>query len=217
MSLVAFKKYFLCFALITLGFTTRAVQTQELTNDLARFERAGMVSEESVDFETIEPGGLGFTPETAAVPLFFDLDGNLLSAEAYNSLADEGELEQNILEVMYTDFSTFREVMEERLSLGLITQETLDTVDLNYVSGLPGSPVEGAEDPSTLESNAPGSVIYLYDPYQTSYQTAEEAEAAILEQMKRDEEAGLLEVPEPPAGEDYDEEVDSLSDPSSDD
>ena len=193
-----------------LGLAVYAQETPE-TNDWERFERAGMISEADMDhrYEDIRPDGIGFTPEKASVPLFFDLDGNLLSAERYNSLADKGELEQNILDVMYTDFTTFREVMEERFSLGLITQETLDTVDLKYVSGLPGHQVEGVENPAALESDALGTTIYLYDPYSTSYQTYEEFEEWIDQQLEEQD----LSEPSPA----LDDVPDPLADPPSDD
>ena len=187
------KRFALFILLFTLWLTAFGGQAQEMTTDLARFEQAGMIAEADLD-AAIAAGEIGTRAETAVIPLFFDPDGNLLDAETYNALENEGDFERVISQTAYTDFSTYKKVMEEKASLGL-KHQALEDIDLNYVVAM----AYAAEDDMQTQQAQPSpealpQYVYIYDAYQTSYETPEEAMQEIEEQLRENPDP----LPEPP-------------------
>ena len=164
------------------------------TTDLSRFEQAGMLEQGDLD-SALAAGDIGAEPDKAVTPLFFAHDGNLLNAESFNRLVDEGKLEQSVSKVTYTDFTTFQKVMQEKVSLGLTSQAAMDNVNLKYVTGMTGFAVKGVDMQTQLESEAINRSVYVYDAYSKFYYTEEDV-AKELEQMQLE---GPVEPPFSPA------------------
>ena len=195
--MVISKRRFALFTLLfTLWLTAYGGRAQEATTDLARFEQAGMIAEAELD-AAIAAGEIGTRAEEAIVILVFDHDGNLFDAETYNQLIDEGTSEQATSETIYTDFTTYKKVMQEKASLGL-KHQALEDIDLKYVFAVPGfsafATANDGEAPPSREEQEMDQVLYLYDAYSTSYYTEEDVYREIEEQLRENPDP----LPEPP-------------------
>jgi len=196
------KKRFAVFVLALAAlFAAYGAQAQSST-DLTRFEQAGMIAEADLD-NAIAAGEIGTRAEEAVVPLFFDHDGNLLDAETYNRLIDEGMLEQNISKTTYTDFSTYKAVMQEKASLGL-KHQAIEDIDLKYVHTFAMSDFSTEAgvvqtQPSAEEAK---QILYMYDAYATFYSTEEDMFQELEEQLESSD--SLLPTPPSPPDSDSD-------------
>ena len=188
-SLIVKQRLFLVFIVLLVSVTSCKVsgdannlKSPSLT-ELEEFERTNKVYKDNLQ-DLLANGVLGSSATTALVPIIFDLDGKLLSSEQYNSWEKQGILEDNISLFAYTDFTTFREVMQKRAVQGLRTQAYVEDIDERYVWGMPNVGVQDPELGTQAYEADPEKAIFVFDPYETKHETYEEVLAGIKQKIE---------------------------------
>ena len=135
------------------------------------FRATGKLYTEVAADSLVKQGKLASTAATAMVPLVFDRNGHLLTARQFNDLIDKNAWDAELYQNFFTDFTTYREVLRRAQTLGLQPRARVNLVrDYRYVTPPPDPKYSGP---------------YLFDPFQTYYQTWEETEKDIARKTRQ--------------------------------
>ena len=137
------------------------------------------------DTQGFQASPAGQQPAQAFVPLFFDDNGRLLTADEYNGIVERNEVIDDS-NVYLTDLQTYKKVLQGSQTLQTASVK-LDYIDEKYVLGMPLK----ASDGLATTAVGPVETVYAFDPYQTHYQTQAEVEAEVAEKMA---EVGALQM-----------------------
>lgn len=154
-------------ALLCVQSAVSAQHQPVFSGDALLFSKAENFWTEAEADRLFQAGIAGRTPASALVPLAFDRTGYLVTPETYNAAIETGEAAW----IRYvTDLQTFRKVMKKLVASGSQNVARLETATVDYVGGI------GYDE---------ARVVYLYDPYQSFYETHEEIQKAIEKMRKR--------------------------------
>lgn len=154
------KLYLLSVVLLCLQGAISAQNSQPVfSDDALAFSKAKNFWTEAEADGLVQAGTVGRTPATALVPLIFDRTGYLVTPETYNAAIEAGSA---AWDRYVTDLQTFRKVMKKLVTSGSQGVARLETATVEYVGGI---------------GYDAASAVFLYDPYQTFYETWEEIQA----------------------------------------
>ncbi len=120
---------------------------------------------------------LGQTKAEAVVPLVFDTDGSLVTAEQLKEALEAGTAER--FDVQFTDLKTFKKVMKTLVDKGSQKQARLDKIQEKYAHALATGKASNA---NLSTSSTEDELIYIYDAYEKDYMTDEEIQAMLASQ-----------------------------------
>lgn len=158
----------LCLGSLLISCSTTDEQQLSLQNlsDQDVFERVGTLYTQDEAGELIEQGLLGTDAENAFVPLMFSENGGFLSVEEANSVIKQRYPDMSKYRELYTNYATYEDAMKQLVSRGSEPPSRLpDTRNAGILSLGPST-----NSSSEVESSSNDSVVYAYDPFQTTYE-----------------------------------------------